>query len=89
MGRLIAYAFMFLPLLYLGRTQRCLDIVSEYASTAGTPQLEMQTRLMLAVCYSHLDRVDDGRRLVGALIDSDIDEWRIAHLALRLQLALL
>jgi hypothetical protein len=58
---------MFLPLLYLGRLERCLDLVREYTSAAGTPRPE--TVLLLALCYSQMGRIEEARTLAGPLID--------------------
>jgi DNA-binding CsgD family transcriptional regulator len=88
-ARFIARERLFLPLLYLGDTERLLGLMSDEAFNSHEPERDSVTALMAAVCLSQLGRVEEARRLAGPLLDGELDEDTIDELHLRLQLAVL
>lgn len=89
MGRQWAQYSTFLPLLYLGHVERCIDVIRDYATAAGSQRPEPKTPLMLAICHSLLGQLAEARAFAAPLIEQTIEEEPVAELVLRLDLALL
>jgi hypothetical protein len=88
MGRLLPLWAKLAAGRYMGQPDRSLEMVREFIALVGAAP-EVLTQLTLAECVSLLGRMEEAKDIVSPLTDSGFDDWQIAELVLRLQLALL
>jgi DNA-binding NarL/FixJ family response regulator len=88
-ARFVARQRLFLPLTYLGETERLLELVKDDALDTRKSEADRILVLIAAVCLSQLGRIDEAKQVAGPPLDSELVEQPIDELHLRLQLAVL